>query len=680
MRKAHRKQTLMMWCMLAGLAASPLTTQPALSEDPAGGDLSSLSLEQLTKMEVSSVARRDQQLYKTPAAVFVITQDDIRRSGATNVPEILRIVPGVQVAQVEANKWAVSARGFNGIFADKMLVMIDGRSIYTPIYSGTFWDQNEVLIEDVERIEVIRGPGATMWGANAVNGVINIITKKAKDTLGTQFIASEGRTERGGSLRYGGQRGTNLQYRVFLKDQKNPALLTSAGASATDAADALRGGARVDWRAGQRDWITMHGDLYRGREDQMEFRDNTTGTDIVLQDKAQISGGYGLVRWEHRADGSDFAAQAYYNDQNRKEFKGYGREGTTDIDFQHHFTVGARNDVTWGLGSRYNSDHLRGANVPFQHATHTINLFSSFLQDEFSVIPNKVVLTAGSKLQWNTYTHYEVQPGVRLLWTPDTRHSIWTSVSRSVKTPSILDRDLHAYFPLTSNLPFPMEALLLGNPSIKSEAILGYEGGYRQQIGKHVSADLAGFFYHYSKLVSQLQETPYMAPSANPVLIVPVTYSNDLKADSQGLEGAISWNPLRTLRLASSYAWIQARIQQNGVPSANVTEDLTWSTPRNTLDVRGAWDFARHWTMNASVDAVSRTPVSGNNQVVQPEQVPAYQRVDAGVSYSLGESAVVSAGVHNLQDAHHIEFNPQDNYDVPSEIPRSAFVKLLWSF
>jgi iron complex outermembrane receptor protein len=525
MKQLSWKQTLAIGGLTFAILGSQIRLAEAQGPTPATDDLSALSLEQLVRMEVSSVARRDQLLSKTPAAVFVITQEDIRRSGASNIPELLRIVPGIQVAQVEANKWAVSARGFNGIFADKMLVMIDSRTVYTAIYSGVFWDENEVPLEDIERVEVIRGPGATMWGANAVNGVINIITKKAKDTIGAFAVLTAGSMDRSATARYGGQAGNSLQFRAFLQDLRRSPLVDGNDASTHDGGDALRGGGRIDWQPTKRDWLTLHGDVFRGREDQnvQVSSDTESGySQTVVQDKAQNSGGYALARWEHRMEGADFALQAYYNEENRKENKGYGREGTIDIDFQHHIPIDALNDVTWGLGFRRNQDHVRGQNMPFAHATHETLLISSFVQDELSLLPNKIVLTVGSKFQWNSYTHLEVQPNLRLILMPDEHHSIWASVSRAVRTPSVRDEDLLAYFPTPSASPIPTEVLVKGNPAIKSEADLAYEAGYREQFGKHLSADITGFYSRYFSLVSQVQLTPYVTQSMNPVWIVPV--------------------------------------------------------------------------------------------------------------------------------------------------------------
>jgi len=678
MDHAQLKRRVLASCVSSALAVflSPVTQ--VLGQAPAPADLSALSLEQLTTIDVSSVARRDQQLYKTPSAVFVVTQSDIRRSGADNIPELLRIVPGVQVAQIEGNKWAVSVRGFNSEYANKMLVLIDGRSIYNMVWSDTYWDMYEISIDDIERIEVIRGPGATMWGANAVNGVINIITKKAKETIGGRVAVSEGRMDRGASVRYGGD-DAGMQYRVSLKYQMQPALVLANGASSNDAGRTMRGAGRLDWQPTTKDSLFLHGDIYRGREDQAEYS-ATPGPILIVQDKTTNSGAYSLLRWEHRGAGSDFALQAYYDVENRKELRGDVRWSSTDLDFQHHINLVPRNDLTWGLGARVTRDQFRGAPVPFVHDHHEVNLFSSFLQNEFTIVQNKLVFTAGSKFQWNSYTHFEVQPGAHLLWTPDKLHSIWASVSRSVRTPSFCDRDLKVNVPLPSSLPIPTQVMLLGSPLFKSEDALTYEAGYRERMGKRVSVDLASFYYHYSHMESQDTRTAFLVPYPIPMVVVPVTYGNGYHAKSQGLETVLSWNPVHTLRFSSSYAWMQVHMAQNGVPSSLIDMHEAWSTPRNTLETRAAWDFARHWTADASIYAASSIPVRTDPTRLPSTPVPAYQRVDASTDYSAGESLVFKFGIRNLQEARHIEFNPQNNSTVASEIPRTAFVKATWSF
>ncbi len=660
--KAHACLTIVLLFILGvRMAGAESTAQDALS---------SFTMEQLVNLDVSSVARREQKLYKTPAAVYVVTRDDIRRSGAENIAEVLRMVPGVQVAQTQANRWAVGTRGFNSVLADKLLVMIDGRSIYNSVFSETYWDMNEIPLDTIERIEVVRGPGATMWGANAVNGVINIITFSAQKTLGKSVTLSEGSLARGAEVRYGAEWKSDLNYRIYAKDQFQHALEWTDGSSAHDAGRAMRFGARGDFTHGARDTFTMQGDYYRGNEDQQEYNYQF----MPVQDKVYNFGGFVMAHWERRLSSSDFALQIYYGSQNRRERLYDEHEGAIDIDFQHHIQPRGRHELTWGAEARRSHDHLHGPVAMF-HDKHQILLYSSFLQDEISLLPDKVVLTVGSKMLWNSFTHFEVQPSVRLLWTPDASHSFWAAVSRPVRTPSVFDRDVNVQLPAYSTQPIPVKINLEGNPHIKSEDVLSFEAGYRQKIGPQFSIDLAGYFMRYTGLKADVTGTPTLVFQPGPTIVIPAIFSNGASAKTQGVEAVAYWNPRSTLHLTGSYTWLQFRATTN---AANITPDDHWNTPRNSVTARGAWDFSRHWTVDAALYSLSQTSIVPGNFPTTP--VPAYHRVDLGLAYTLHETLTFRAGIRNLQQDRHIEINQQKGYLYSLDIPRSAFVKLDWSF
>ena len=650
--------------MLAADAREPQTSK----------DLDQMSLEQLTKVEVSSVSRKDQELFRTPAAVYVITRDDIDMSGVNSLPELLRIVPGMQVAQIYANEWAVSSRGFNSRFADKMLVLIDGRSVYSEIYSGVFWDQNDLALSDIDRIEVIRGPGGTLWGANAVNGIINIITRKSSQTLGTQIDAEGGRIDSAVTARYGGYLGHDAQFRVYAKDLVRNALLNDQGASAHDGGRALRSGARLDWRKSSTDNFSFHGDLYTGHEGQNVVALLSPSPGIV-PDRIRTAGGYALGRWEHKLDGSDLAFQVYFNQEKHGELAGHGREKQLDFDFQHHLRSYAHNDVIYGLGFRRTTDYIYGSFIPFQHDRHGDNLYSLFLQDDYSIVPNVLILTGGVKLQNNSYSGFEVQPSVRAVWTPDTRHAVWLATSRAVRTPSVQDLDLHFPQTIPSTTGLPTQVLALGNPDFHSEDLLAYEAGYRQQLDGRFSIDLSGFKNYYTNLRNQEVLAPYVTPGMPPTLTIPVLYANHMDAHTQGLEAALLWKPSRTFNLRSSYTWItQKRSMTDNEP---VSSGDSWSTPTNTLSLRGNWQFARSWDLYSSLYMPSALEHSSSTGI---PPVRGYQRLDTHISYHPFESVSFMAGGDNLLDARHPEFDPQDNYSVRSQVPRSAFVKATWTF
>ena len=658
-----------MFALMLSCAAHAAGLQNSTASSP---DLSTLSLEDLARIKVSSVARKSQELFKTPAAVFVITREDIKNSAANSLPELFRMVPGVQVAQVGANTWAVTARGFNSRFADKILVLVDGRSIYSEIYSGVFWDQYDLPLEDIDRIEVIRGPGGTLWGANAVNGVINIITRSAKQTLGTKFVAVGGNLANGGSLRYGAEHGPDFQYRVSLKYLKRSALRSDEGGSANDASDSIRVGARGDWQATPKDLVTFHGDFFRGKENQRIANFSMTSGLNYGENAVKMLSGYALGRWEHRFAGSDFALQTYYNDSYRQEAAGTGREHVLDLDFQNHLPSFRRNDIVWGAGYRLNTDYISAA---FSSDHHHNLLQSVFLEDEFVMVPKMLIFTGGIKLQHNSYTGFEFQPAGRILWRPSSHQSLWIAASRAVRTPSVQERDLYIFQPLPPQNSLPTKALALGNPNFRSEVVVAYEAGYRQTLGQKAWLDISTFVNNYSSLRDQKVLTPYVVTSPTLSLVIPIIYTNDIAARSHGVEVAASWNPARSLHLQGSYTWMNAsRYLADGTLPAY--RDM-WSAPTNTVSIRSTWAIAHRWTLNSSVYSVSRLQRESPTGLPPTKQ---FVRLDTHLSFRLSESLQLTGGVNNILQKQHPEFDPQDGYTVRSQIPRSAFVKAMWTF
>ncbi len=636
-------------------------------------DLSSLNLEQLTRIEVSTASRRDQTLFETPAAIYVVTNEEIARSGATSVPEVLRMVPGLEVAQIDANKWAVSARGFNSRFANKMLIMIDGRSIYNPVYSGTLWDHNDLLLEDLDRIEIVRGPGATMWGANAVNGVINIVTKRPRDTQGAILSARGGSTDEIAGARFGWSWKTNVKSRVYAKYVQRRSLLTFDGATARDGASGDRIGGRLDWQRSNRDRFSFRGNLFRNPQKQrIDFGYDPSKFEY---DKVYGAGGYALAKWERKLDGSDLALQSYYNEEHRTEIGMKLNMKIVDLDFQHHFNAGAQNDIVWGSGFRWTSDHVSGDQTYFAHPDHIVNLFSAFLQDSFAILPARLTLTAGSKLQWNTYTQFEIQPRLSLIWTPDAAQAVWGAVSRAVRTPSDQDHDVHLLYPLGAIDSLPLDGLVSGNPELKSEAVIAYEAGYRRRLGHRFSADLAAFANHYTDLQATNVGEPYLVSGAAPYIVQPFRYVNGFSGNTEGLEGSIAWTPVHNLRVLGSYTWMQARLNSSGSAMVQPSGGQDWSTPKNTFDVRGHWNVSRNWGMTAIVNGNSTVPSSLGIPVTV---VPGHTRADLRLARKLGERAEFALGATNLLRARHEEFYPED-YTLNSYIPRGIYFALNWT-
>ena len=639
--------------------------------DPSKASLADLSPEELMQIEVTSAARKDQKLLQVAAAAYVITADDIRRSGATTIPEALRVVPGLQVAQIDSNTWAVSARGFNGRGSNKILVLIDGRSIYNSLYSGTFWDQNQVPLDDIERIEVIRGPGGTMWGANAVNGVINIITRKASDTQGVRVTAEAGVSDLPDTgIRYGGTRGDHLQYRAYTRFARRPEMLTAEGHAAVDRWHSIFGGARLDWQPSARDSVTLDGDIQQGDGHSSVNPVFPLPSALSATEPFDLSGGHIQAHWSRQLTRSDFAIQVFYSQESRSEMIARGTLATLNFDFQHHFRWGGHQDLMWGLDYRWRRNRIRG---PMQHPLYRDNLLGFFLQDEISLFPDRLTLTVGAKLEGTSkysLNRLEVQPQLRLLWTPDRRQSVWTSASRAVRTPSQFENDALIAAPLPPQSGIPVTALLVGNPDAPSEVLLAYEAGYRRQVLKRITVDIAGFYNHYSRFLMTLPGVPYMTFSPAPALFFPQTFGAAARGNTGGVEIAASWTPVRSWRLQVSDAWMDADVSSSVSQLLPQPPGALWATPRTTLDFRSSWDMTRRLSLDSSVYFASR--------IMEPA-APSYARVDLNIRRGVGEFGELTAGVHNLFDDRHLEFVSED-YTRSTWIRRNFFVKMAWSF
>ncbi|MFQ6615135.1 MAG: TonB-dependent receptor plug domain-containing protein, partial [Fidelibacterota bacterium] len=461
-------------------------------------DLTKLSLEQLMDIKVTSVSKKPEKVTQAAAAVFVITQEDIRRSGATHIPEVLRMAPGVDVARVNSNQWAVSIRGFNNLFARKLLVMIDGRSVYTGLFSGTFWDTQDTVLEDIDRIEVIRGPGATVWGVNAVNGVINIITKKAVNSQGGLVSGGGGNVEQGfTTMRYGDKLGENAHYRVYGKWFNRDSFKDSNRVDNNDDWTALRGGFRVDWNVSENSELTFQGDIYDGKSNSRIDGPVAVGVMTTILDEEDVDGGNFLARWTRKfSDRSDLKVQTYFTNENRKGQVFDQYIDIFDLDVQHRLPVGESHDVIWGVNGRIMADELKGSFlISFNPATDTNYFMNGFIQDQITLIPKHLRFTLGTKLGYNSFSGWEVQPSGRLLWTPNDKHTAWASVSRAVRIPSRIE-DSFTLNAITIP-PGGPTFRLVGNTGLKSENLLAYELGYRVKATKHLFLDIATFYNVY---------------------------------------------------------------------------------------------------------------------------------------------------------------------------------------
>jgi iron complex outermembrane recepter protein len=642
-------------------------------------DLSDLSLDTLANAEITSVSRKEEKLSQAAAAVFVITQEDIRRSGLSSIPELLRMVPGITVAQINASTWAITARGFNEVLADKLLVLIDGRTVFDPLSSGVYWDVQDVILEDIERIEVIRGPGATLWGANAVNGVVNIITKKAKDTQGGLVSGSAGSQDGEIALtRYGGPIGDRGNYRVFAKYLHQDAFTDSQGNESNDDWHLVHSGFRADMTLSSRDDLTIQGDLYQGNEGQsvpglLSLSPPSTGN---FDSRTDLNGGDLLGRW-HRASSErlDTTVQMYYERDVRNETDVLAEtRRTIDLDFAQHFRAGTRHDLLWGGDYRYSSDDTRGTlNLSFDPTAQATNLFGAFLQDEITVVPERLMLTVGAKLEHNYYSGFALQPNARALWNVRPHYAIWVAVSRASENSSRFDADIRVNEnAVTGPNGVPTLISSFGTPHLPPESVAAYQVGVRGQVSKRLTFDIATFYNHYTdRHTQELGVTFFEADPPPEHLVIPTITRSNISGETHGVEA------FGQLKLASfwmvSVGYSLFEIHLHAAPGSQDFETASeseGSTPRHAYQVRSQINLPHRLEFDSAVYYTGT--------LVGPE-LPSYARVDTRLGWHLTEHLETSVGVQNLLDPRHYEFG-SGGFVNATQVGRNGYGKLTWRF
>ncbi len=619
--------------------------------------LAAMSIEELANVEVTSVSKRAETQLRAAAAVYVITREEIRRSGATSIPEALRLAPAVEVARIDAHSWAISIRGFNSTTANKLLVLLDGRSLYTPLYSGVFWDVQDTLLEDVDRIEVVAGPGGTLWGANAVNGVINIITRKAADSQGGFLEAGGGSVERAfGGARYGATLADGAHVRAYVKDLERGPNVLADGRDAADRWRLAQGGFRLDWERG-RDTLTAQGDAYSGKQ-----TDRATG----------VGGGNLLARWERQPrEGSRLQLQAYW-DRTVRRISGTLRadRDTYDLDLQQDLALGGRQHVVWGLGYRITSDDIANSDfIAFVPASRTDQLYSGFAQDEIELWHQRLALTVGSKVEHNDYTGLEVQPSVRLAFLVDDRQTLWTAVSRAVRAPSRLDADLVLTTPIDiPSVPVPVSLVIHGDERFDSETLVAYEAGYRAQAADALTIDLAVFYNDYDRLRSTEAETPVFVTTPSPRIVLPNRIDNGLAGSSEGGTLAVRWSPFRSLVLQPSYTYLAMDLHARpGSVDLSTASETEGSSPRHQLALSSFLDLRAGLHLYAGWRYVDDLPAVG---------VADSTTLDLGVTWQPTPSLELSLFGQDLLDSRHREFAPAGGV----ELERAAYCRATWRF
>jgi len=648
-------------------------------------DLANRSLEDLMNIEVTSVSKREQKLSRVAAAVFVITQEDIVRSGATNIPDLLRMVPGLDVGEINGSTWAIGARGFNGQWSNKLLVMIDGRLVYTPNFAGVYWDTTDLPLEDIERIEVIRGPGGTIWGVNAVDGVISIFTKKASETKGATIEASAGNIDSAnGTVQYGGDIGEKTAYRVYEKYFDQAPLLDITGEDGgADGWHMLRTGFRSDSTLTAKDTLTVEGNLYEGREGEFgyELPSVTSPALVAVAEQIDMNGGFIQSEWNHVSSGhSDFSLQGAFTRYSRGDPLEPEKRDTLDLDFKDHIQWGERNDIVWGLGYRYTADRFgESFTVAFDPQARALQFFSAFMQDEIALAPNKLYATLGTKIENNTYTGLGVLPSGRIAWMVNDRSMLWGAISRALRTPSRNDHDLivnYASAPGPGGVPtlFELEA----SPDFQNEQLVSYEIGYRNMISDHLSFDFAGYVNDYDDLESVEPAAPFFQPTPPPPHEVqPFQDENLMYGETHGIEVSGDWKVTNRWTLKTGYAFEQIHLHLD--PASQDTTSVPFTqgaVPRHSAQLRSHLEIAHGLAWEAAAYFVDRL----TDQGYTGQPIPAYTRVDTGLTWQIREGISIGAFGQNLQSDHHLEFEDDFGSMQSGQIKRSAYAKFTWRF
>jgi iron complex outermembrane recepter protein len=610
-------------------------------------ELKNMSLEQLMNIEVTSVSKHPEKLEEAASAIQVITQEDIRNSGAKTLPEALRLASNLQVAQVNSSQWAISARGFNNVLANKLLVLIDGRTVYTPLYAGVFWDVQNVMLEDVDRIEVISGPGGTLWGSNAVNGIINIITKSSKDTKGLFAEAAAGSNLPAmGSVRYGGQIGSKIFYRAYGTGYKLGNTLLTNGKEADDNWGMGQGGFRMDWDATEKDKVIFEGNIYHATP-------NPAGGDT----SSIATGDNLLARWNHSTpDKSDFQLQAYY-DHTRRHFDNGLVEDlkTYDVEWQSRYYLGQRNEFTYGLDFRAMDHNVN--NLPlfgFFPAHKMLYMYSGFIQDKIWLIKERLNLTIGTKLEHNTYTGFENQPNVRVAWVPAQNQTLWAAVSRAVRTPARIDRDFNLF-------AAPGVPVVSGNDSFAAAKMTAYELGWRLQPLKALSVSLSTFYNIYDGIRSVEQ--------LNPPHAIPLIFANGVKGESYGIELAVTTQLAWWWNLKGGYTFFTKNLSiKPGHQDANHASGES-NDPENQVVIQANIKLSAPIELGTIIRYIDKLP---------NPYVPSYFGVDLRIGWKINKAIEVNMVGQNLLKKEHQEFIPSS----PSarEIQRSVYGKVSFRF
>ena len=622
-------------------------------------DLTELSLDDLAKVQVTSASRRSESLSGAPAAIYVLTSDAMRQGGFTSLPDALRTVPGLYVAQTDDHIWQISTRGFSDLYNNKMLVLVDSRSVYTPLYGGVYWDALDIPLENIERVEVIRGPGGTLWGANAVNGVINIVTKSADRAQGVLVSASldkdQGYTA---TVRQGGRIGQNLSYYAYGRAAYWEPYESRTGGYLPNRLMLPQAGMRLDWAASEKDSLTVEGGAYDGRILSTPYYSTVPATFLMKGNVAEL-------QWKHTfSNRSSTESLAYCDWYTRNSFPADSRT-SCDVEIQHDFEINPRNSLIWGGSFDTTADNLPQDAFFLSPLRRRNNVVSGFAQYGLVLVPNRLRVVAGSKLEHNDYTGAEYQPQARLVWTPSNAHTFWTAFSRAVRVPSrgesdaLLEQTIAGVGPGGTSIALE----ITGNNDLKSERLKAYEAGYRFE-HRSFSFDLATYYNQYSDLIGTV---PQMSLVSGEILMT-YHYVNGGGAQTHGAEVGVQWHPVRRWTLSG------------GVTETRGSPNALQATPKHLFDLQSEVNVTKKIDFHTALYHYSAIPLGriASYVVVPSQSVPEFDRLDVGGSWRLLPQWTLGIWGQNLQSPRHVETRDTLFRDGSGQVPRSIAFKLMW--
>ena len=636
--------------------------------------LKSLTLEQLGNLEVTTQSKEPTEVWNTPAAIYVLTSEDIRRSGVTNIPDALRLIPGVNVARVNGSRnWVVAIRGFGDQFSKYVLVLIDGRSVYSPLFGGVWWTVNNVMLENIDRIEVIRGPGGTIWGADAVNGIINIITRHSQETEGTLLSTGGGNVDQNTEdLRYGSKHN-DWTWRTNAFGFVRSAEYHQDGQPNYDWSRFAQVGFRTDRTKGTGEF-TFQGDAYWGKfGDAQSLSTYVPPSAHVSFKSTNVSGGDLRTRWRRQfGNGSDMYLQAFWSHDHRLGSNFGEDRDTYDVDFLHRLAGTESQQFTYGLGVRLSPSQI-SQTIPtatFTPRHETDGIYSAFLQEELKLVPNRLSLILGSKLEHNNYTGFEYQPSGRLLFTPTQKFSAWASIARAVRTPDRIDEDIQVdVFAVASPLIF---ARVIGNHNLIAERLIAYEGGFRTLLNPRLYISAAAFHNSYRNLIAQggltLAPAP-MPPFPPSTILFTLQFTNGIQGATNGVEIAPDWQATSFWRIRSGYSFLAVDLKdEQGFTDTVTLKNLRGSSPTHQAFLQSELNLPHHFEFDQDFRYVDSLPA---------QSVRAYTTADARIGWTPAKSLSISVTGQNLFQPHHAEFG----IDPPPKvlIERGVYARLVWS-